>query len=136
MKNLPLMKNLPFWHLTNKYPSFQDVDSKTAVEMVAKVYGTMQELITEFNNLSSQLEKSMTDFETGVNNDVDEFKRCITEIVENFIKVVDDKLFFQDKKIENVVEDAINSGKIKAVGIYDETSESLEITITYDGGNE
>ena len=130
------MKNLPFWHLTNKYPSFQDVDSKTAVEMVAKVYGAMQELITIFNNLSSQLEKSMTDFETGVNNDVDEFKRCITEIVENFIKVIDDKLFLQDKKIENTVEDAINSGKIKAVGIYDETSESLEITITYDGGNE
>jgi len=128
------MKNLPFWHLTNKYPSFQDVDSKTAVEMVARVYGSMQELITEFNNLSTELQKSINDFESGLIESNDEFKTCITKTIHNFMKCIEDKILLQELTVETVVERLIKSGKIKAVGNYDETTESLDIVLSYEGG--
>lgn len=126
------MKNLPFWHLTNKNPAFYDADSKTVVEMVARVYGAVDELITESNKFQEDINKILENHELTI----DEFKKCITELIENYIKMIDDKILLQDAKIDDAIENAIAEGKIKAVGTYDETTESLDIVITYDRGEE
>ena len=126
-----MIKNLPFWHLTNKYPSFLDVDSKTSVEMVARVYGAMQEVITDYNTLVEGINKTISDF--GIENE--EFKKCITELIENYIKLIDDKIKLQDQKIQNgfdeAIKQAIETGKVVAESVYEEGTENLLIKLSY-----
>lgn len=145
------MRNLPFWHLTNIHPSFLDVDSKTSVEMVAKVYGAMNELITEHNKLVEQFNKYMND----LSSENDDFNKCITELVSNYIKLLDEKILNLETYIKTNLNDAVKvevqsliasgvistevvkgelknliaSGIFTVEGVYDEETESLNIEL-------
>ena len=74
--------------------------------------------------------------------ELDEFKQCITSIVENYIKMIDTKISNQDYKIDNSVIFISNNlrdiayieitkmfenGEITVEGYYDENSESLSL---------
>lgn len=59
-----MIKPLPHWVLTNNQPAFYDTESVTAIEMVAKLYGKMEELITSCNEQDKKIDeaiKYMTD---------------------------------------------------------------------------
>ena len=43
------VNNLPNWGIPNIHPAFFDVESATAIEMVAKLYSKMKELVEEYN---------------------------------------------------------------------------------------
>ena len=109
-----MIKNLPEWVLTGKSPAFYDTESGSAIEQTAKVYGAMRELIEAYNNFEEAVKESNTEFANSVIAGNESFQKCITNLVENYIKMVDDKLNQQDLKIENL------SG----------------IVLSYDGANE
>ena len=135
------MKQLPFWHLTSKYPAFFDTDSKTVIEQTAKIYGAMQTLIDEQNTFNNELTKAIEEFETSTTKDINEFKTCITKIVSNYIKIVDDKLAQQDLKIKNIdtvenIKTLIDSGKLRNEPVYNEETEEMDIILKFVEGGE
>lgn len=133
------MKNLPNWVLTNPFPAFYDSESGSSIEQTAKVYKAMQDLIKEHNTFIEQLQTTIEEF----NCDNEDFKVCVTQLVENYLKMIDEKIIQQDLAIEKaltgptteIVEDvlktAIENETITATGTYDENSESLEIVLNY-----
>ena len=96
----PILARLPHWVLTDVHPAFNDVESVTAIEMVARLYGKMQELIDDYNSYVDQINEEIEKFETGMTESLEEFKECITGIVNDYIKSVDTKLQLQDEEIE------------------------------------
>lgn len=97
-----MIKNLPKWVLTSKSPAFYDTESGSSIEQVAKVYGAMRDLIEAYNNFEEAVKESNTEFANSVIAGNESFQKCITDLVENYIKMVDDKLNQQNLMIENL----------------------------------
>lgn len=123
------MNKLPKWVIPSKYPALYDLESATVIEMTAKLYGSMNTLIDEYNNYISTLNKDLNSFETELLNANECFKKLMTEFVNNFIQCVDTKIDKQNadiagalddvvKTAESVTEKAIADGKV----LKDETA--------------
>lgn len=97
-----MIKNLPEWVLTSKSPAFYDTESGSTIEQTAKVYGAMRELIDAYNNFEKVVTESNTEFANSVIAGNESFQKCVTDLVENYIKMLDDKVKQQDLKIENI----------------------------------
>ena len=59
MYRLPL---LPKWVLTNKLPAFYDMESGTAIEQTAKIYGAMQGMIKDYEKFAEEFAAAATTF--------------------------------------------------------------------------
>lgn len=139
------MRELPKWVLTNPFPAFFDGESGSAIEQTAKVYGAMQELIGEHNQFMNDLQKQIDDFENGTTKEFECFKKCVTQLIENHVKAVDERLIQQDLKIvdamnymkdhieettEKLVNEGIESGRFDVAVSYNEETESLDFITT------
>lgn len=98
-----------------------------------------------FNNMCmSPMEREMKHNQDHLNamRELDDFKKCITEILENYIKMIDEKISAQDLKIDksviyikenieqtasDILTNALEEGTISLKGIYDPETESLTI---------
>lgn len=111
-----MIKPLPKWVLTDKYPAFYDTESVTAIEMVAKLYGSMQELITDYNKFVDEVNQAIKDFEDGMIASFEEFKTCVMSLMENYIASVDMKIQMQDQAIADkfAEQDALINEKFNA----------------------
>ena len=118
-----MIKPLPKWVLTENYPAFYDTESVTAIEMVAKLYGAMEELITDYNEFVDNVNQAIQDFENGITTDFNDFKELIQGIVDDFIAEVRGHMNEQDDKID----DAIN---------YMKTNLVATVTALYEAGFE
>ena len=98
-----MIKPLPKWVLTNEYPAFYDTESVTAIEMVAKLYGSMEELITDYNDFIDGINEAIQDFESGIITDFNDFKELIQAMVDDYIETIDTKIELQDTTIENAI---------------------------------
>lgn len=94
------MRKLPFWFITKTRPAFYDVDSATAIEQTAKVYGAMQEMIEDYNKFVDEITKAFNDFTDSTDKDIECFKTHINCICENYITTIDAKVQTQDATIE------------------------------------
>lgn len=136
---------LPHWNLTDNHPAFYDTESGSAIEQMAKVYGAMQTLIDEYNKFADNLNKALQSFELETKEEQECFKKCVTELVETYIKSIDITIDKQDLKIDNaikymtenivsttteLVNEAISKGQITIVEVYDPEAESLNMTTT------
>lgn len=147
------MIQLPLWRLTNKFPSFYDTESGSSIEMTAKVYGAMRELIDEYNKFVSDINIELSKFEADITKDNCEFKNSITEIVENHIKCVDMKMNTFTRETNMMIDEAVKymktnitattiaiinkalaDGSISVGLVYNPTSE--EINLITQGGVE
>lgn len=90
---------LPQWVLTDLQPAFYDIESVTAVKMVAKLYGKMEELITNYNDFVDKINKNIEEFEDGMIEDFDCFKDCIKKLVEDYIDSIDMIISNQNNRI-------------------------------------
>lgn len=139
------MRPLPHWSLTNLRPAFYDTESGSAIQMVAKIYGAMNDLISEYNSFVDETNKAIKDFENDALKSNDEFKSCITSIVEKYIRSIDIMIDKQDLKIEQaitfmkenisnttteILTEAINAGKITVSEVYDPETESLNMVVS------
>lgn len=121
---------LPKWCLTNLNPAFYDTESGTAVEQTARLYGTMQDLIDDYNKFASDVNTTINTFVNDSNADQEEFESHITKIVHDYIIMMDTKLELQDKEIQdsivfikenleqgitNVIKQLVESGEIDEV---------------------
>lgn len=108
-----MIKPLPHWVLTNNQPAFYDTESVTAIEMVAKIYGKMEELVNAYN-----------DFVDEVNGHLTEQDKEIAEAV----SYMTDQIV---QTAETIFYEFLNEGKIyvSLAEDYDETNESLTLGI-------
>lgn len=141
-----MIQPLPLWVLTNKYPAIYDGESATAIEMVAKVYGKMDEMIKDYNAFVTEINTAIAEFEASINADFNKFKEDILKITSDYIACVDMKIANQDAKIAEAIEymkdniiqtasnlfnQALNEGEIQAaLGItYNAQTEELIFSI-------
>ena len=129
------MLQLPKWILTNEYPTFLESESLTVLEQTSRVYGAMQQLINEYNKFADAVNKEIANYEETTTQDIEQFKCCVTELLENYIKAIDLKMdeaySFMKENIETttttLINEAIAEGKIVIHAHYNEETESLEL---------
>ena len=93
------MINLPLWVLPEKVPSVYESESATALEMTSKLYGSMRDLVDDYNSFVKRVETLANQFEEGTNKDVETFKVALRQEFQDFIDVVELKLMSQDRNI-------------------------------------
>ena len=140
-----MIERLPVWVLTEGRPAFYDSESVTAIEMVAKLYGKMNELVENYNEFATQVNTEIDRFESGLTADFEDFKSCLQQLVLNYIESIDMKIAEQDLKIDNAIEglqtefaEAIADGTITAdLNVsYDSETENIVFSIVATGGSE
>ena len=145
MLRIPL---LPNWVLPPTLPSVYDSESKTAIEMTAKVYGAMQKLIEDYNNFADQINKEIETFTSSSETEISEFKKTIEqrlickfndmdallhEVKAGIPAYVDQKVAdiyeqYLDGHMSQLINEKIVAGDIDITLVYDPASESLSIT--------
>ena len=146
-----MIRPLPHWVVTDLHPAFYDTESATAIEMVAKLYAKMQELIKKYNSFVDKINQAIKDYENDMNQSFEDFKSCVMKLMSDYIETLDMKIATQDAKIQNAIEymkdnitqtasdlftQALENGDIQA-GLnvsYDSTTESLVISFSAEGG--
>lgn len=136
------MQLLPTWSLTDRHPAFFDSESGSALEATARVYAAMNNLIKEYNAFAENANTIIESFKAETDKEQECFKRCITELVETYIKSIDIKIDKQDKKIDDavrymsdniaqtaseIVNEKIANGTLLVGLVYNEETESVEI---------
>lgn len=121
---LPL---LPHWCITDLRPALYDVESATAIGQTTRIYGAMQKLIESYNLWIDDVNKTITDFNNETNQDIECFKRAITELCNNYIGTMDMKIEHQDRQIEETIVYMKENIYITVKSIIDEMKESGEL---------
>lgn len=139
------MINLPKWQITNLKPSIYDSESATAIEMVAKLYGAMQELIKEYNTTISTMQNELNKFENDITLNFEDFKNCMIKTTNDFIDAANMIHAQQQKELDeaitmllqdvsntasNIITQAVNEGKIVVNLDYDEVTKTLTLGAT------
>lgn len=135
-----MIKPLPRWVLTNSYPAFYDTESVTAIEMVAKLYGSMEELISDYNTFVDGVNKAIQEFEDGIIEDFESFKECVQKLMSDYIESIDIKMNVQDEKIDNAIDYMKDNLVTTVTNLYNEGFEThayvSQVGISYDATNE
>lgn len=118
-----MIQNLPDWILPNMKPSFNDLESATAIEMVYKLYGKNKELITDYQKFVEDIKNEVNSFKTSTNQDMEYFKKNIVKICNDYINKMDIKINCQDRKIA----DAIRFMKDNLINTIKELNENDEL---------
>ena len=100
-----MIKPLPHWVLTDAFPAVYDTESVTAISMVARLYGKMEELVADYNEFVDDVNRYIEEFERGMIADFDKFKCCVMDTMSDFIKTIDMKIVQQDKAIADKFEE-------------------------------
>ncbi len=155
------LKPLPPLALTDLQPSFYDVESVSTVEMVSKLYAYLQNMVNDYNNFVTEINRSIEEFETGIIDDFECFRNCMINTMNDYIESIDIKIDLQDniiaEAIQNqnaeiedavnymknnivettttVVNGAIDNGDIGVAISYNEPTEELDIIVTREGDN-
>lgn len=97
------MKLLPKWCITDKYPALYDIESATAIEQTAKLYGAMNELIEEYNAFVDKINADVEAFINGSKADFELFTTGLRQEFQDFIDVIELKIQAQDKAIDDAI---------------------------------
>ena len=119
------MQLLPKWVLPPTIPSIYDSESFTALEMVAKLYGAVNELITEYNKTVEQL----NGFQEAEKAAREEFELKLTKVIKQFICETESKFADLEAPAANIVNEAIQAGRITVKEVYDPETESLNLVV-------
>lgn len=121
---------LPNWALVNKFPAFYDLESLTAVEQTARLYGKVNELIDSYNGYVEEINKAINDFEFEKDKDVNDFIKAITCLTSNYINTVDMKIDHQNRAIGEVYDKYKNDVTNTIKQIISEMSDTGELDNT------
>lgn len=139
-----MINQLPNWCLTNENPSFYETESATAIEMVAKLYAKMQELIEDYSFNNKNLMEIVEDFKKIITDNFNVFSVELRQEFQDFIDVIELKVKANDGKIEeaydylrlnfdqtakNILNEMIQQGKIQLGLQYVEDTEALNIIL-------
>lgn len=87
-----MIKLMPKWVLTNIHPAFYDSENGTILEQTAALYGKVNELIEDYNKLTEEVNKTITDYIESDKKETEEFEKCLISLVNNYIKTLDMKI--------------------------------------------
>ncbi len=136
------MQLLPKWVLTNKFPSIYDSESKTVLEQTARIYGAMNDLITEYNAFADRTNQLITEFTASATQNQEQFEIALRQEFQDFIDVIEIKFQQQQTQIDNavsymqdniisttrkIINDGITNGTLTVAVQYDEATENLNI---------
>lgn len=136
------MRQLPRWALTKGYPASYDSESATAIEMVAKLYGAMSELISEYNEKIKAIADDVSATDHDIKNEMEQFKQCMISLMNEFSDVMSSEYIKNNKMISDtlaqltsditatsmqLIQNALDSGDIVIVADYDAETESINI---------
>lgn len=150
---------LPHWVLTNYQSAFYDSESGTVLQALARIYPKIEELITDYNNYVKQIDNIINEFQSGMIDDFECFKKCIIKTMNDYIESIDTKINLQDLNIANkfeeqdskiddavnymknnivatttnIINQAIENGDLNVGFEYDPTNESLDFIVTREG---
>lgn len=132
------MNKLPKWVIPSKFPALFDLESATAIEMTAKLYGTMQEMIDDYNKFVEAVNENIEAFENGVIASNKEFSVGLRQEFQDFIDVVELRISEAenymktniDETTANTINRAIEKGSLRITEEYDEATESYNIKLT------
>lgn len=153
-----MLKPLPHWCMTGEHPAFYDTESRTAVQMVARLYSKMEELIEDYNGYIDNINDAITEFEESTDQKITEFEETINGIIDDFTETINGKIADQNLEIETfegtvngkiddqdlVIADAVNYMKTNlnqiVTELFTQTIQDRDILITlginYDEDNE
>lgn len=97
---------LPKWNLHNSRPSFYDADSVTMLELAAKLHGTMNSLIEDYNKLTENVNKLIGDFKEGTIQDLTIFQTALRQEFQDFIDAVNLEQQGREQRIDQKVAEA------------------------------
>lgn len=138
-----IIKKLPHWVVTNKYPGFYDTDSGSTIEQTAKVYKKMNELVEDYNKFVDETNTAIDEFVAGMTGTYEEFTVAMEQKFNDFVKVVELKIDSQDSVIADAVAymktnltnsvgdlllELFETGQVKVNFEYNTETESLDIT--------
>ena len=133
-----MIEQLPNWAIANEHPSFYDVESATAIEMVAKLYRKVNDLIKEHNTFTEEFKTAFEEFKKGVNDNFELFATELRQEFQDFIDVVELKIKNQDAKIQNA-EDYMKNKIVSTtqnIVINALANHEIEVAMDYDAENE
>ena len=119
------MNLLPKWVLPPTLPSIYDYESFTALEMVSKLYGAVNELITEYNKTVEQL----NGFQAEEKAAREEFELKITKVIREFICSWEQETADLEEFAKRVINEAIQAGDITLMETYDPETETLKFVM-------
>lgn len=82
----------PKWDMTDTLPAFHDSESATAIEMVYKLYETINKLIEEHNSFIEHVNEILTNNEIKFNHDLEIYATGLRQEFQDFIDTVDLKI--------------------------------------------
>ena len=97
---------LPKWNLHNTRPSFYDSDTVTMLELAAKLHGTMNTLIDDYNKFVESVNKTIEEFESGAIENFEVFKTAMRQEFQDFIDVVNLEQEGREERIDNKIAEA------------------------------
>ena len=97
------IKPLPYWVVADSEPAFYETEGATAIQMVAKLYGKVKELISDYNTFVDEINEHIREYEEDMDASFEDFKNDITDTMNDYIASVDLKLSLQDDKIDEAV---------------------------------
>lgn len=120
------MQMLPKWVLPSAYPSVHDIESFTAVEMVAKVYGAMNALIADYNKFADTVNQTMENFTETEADARKEFEENITKVMRQFQCELENRYITEMKTLLN---EALAAGTVTVTEVYDPDTEALSLVL-------
>ena len=121
------VRPLPHWVLTNLQSAFYDSESGTILQQMARVYSKIEELISTYNEFSSEINRYIKEFEDGIICDFECFKNCIIKTMNDYIETIDTKINLQDLKISEAIERQDKSIQDK----FDSQDEVIQNAVDY-----
>lgn len=96
-----MIEQLPDWIVADGLPAFYETEGATAIQMVAKLYNKVKELITAYNTFTTDINETIDLFMTEQTHNYEDFTRDVNNIVDNFINEVNRLIGLQDEDIAN-----------------------------------
>lgn len=128
------MNLLPKWVLPPSLPSVFESESFTAMEAVARVYGAMNQLISEYNNFADEVNKQYSKFTTEEKKAREEFELSVTKVMNEFRCCIDQRIVNLEADVLSTTKDIINTaireGTLVITETYDPDAESLNLAVT------
>ena len=97
------IRPLPYWVVAESEPAFYETEGATAIQMVAKLYGKVKELISDYNTFAEEINEHISEYEEGLYTSFEEFKTEIETTMNNYIDSIDTRMDLQDAKIDDAV---------------------------------
>ena len=116
-------ENLPNWNITSEQPGFYDVESGTVIQMVARLYKKIKELIEDYNNFADETNLTYENFKKYVLEELDKQN----DIIDDAVKYMKDNF---SETCNQLLNDLIDRGELRVLLTYNANNESLNLIVS------